>query len=173
MRWNSPVSGWILGASYLSNDLKAPEASMDGMPTPYRFKYDTQDFYSEYDYKKVTLSMEWNIEPSWQYLGTSPVLYSPSRIWYWMGTYHVTDRWSAGAYYSTDWGPEGNRDRSDPANYSHEAVVNTRFDFNKYFYLKVEGHYIDGDTDGLYSIYNPKGLERITPLYVMRAGFAF
>ncbi len=173
MRWNSPVSGWILGASYLSNDLKAPEASMDGMPTPYRFKYDTQDFYSEYDYKKVTLSMEWNIEPSWQYLGTSPVLYSPSRIWYWMGTYHVTDRWSAGAYYSTDWGPEGNRDRNDPANYSHEAVVNTRFDFNKFFYLKVEGHYIDGDADGLYSIYNPNGLERITRLYVMRAGFAF
>jgi hypothetical protein len=173
VRWNSPLSGWILGASYLKNDLKAPGATMDGVPTPYRLKYTTEDFYSQYDYKKVTLSMEWNIEPSYEYVGALPVDYSPSRVWYWMGTYHITDRWSAGAYYSTDWGPDGNRDRSDPANYSHETAVNTRFDFNKYFYLKVEGHYIDGEGDGLYSIYNPNGLERITRLFIMRAGFAF
>jgi hypothetical protein len=173
VRWNSPISGWIIGASYLRNDLKAPEATTTGLPTPYQLKYTTEDFYTQYDYKKLTLAVEWNIEPSWEYVGTAPVDYSPSRIWVYMGTYHVTDRWSVGAYYSTDWGPDGNRDRHDPGNFSHETVANTRFDFNKYFYAKLEGHYIDGDADGLYTVYNPNGFEKITRLAVARIGFAF
>jgi hypothetical protein len=173
VRWTTPVNGWTLGASYLKNDLKAPNAVSDGVSTPFELKYTTEDFYSQYDYKKLTLAMEWNIEPAYQRVGSTPFEYSPSRIWYWMGTYHIRERWSVGGYYATDWGPEGNRDRSEPANFSHESVLNTRVDLNQYFYVKLEGHYIDGDNDGLYSIYNPNGLEKITRLFVARLGFAF
>jgi hypothetical protein len=173
VRWTTPVNGWLLGASYMKNDLKAPNAMAAGISTPYQLKYTSENFYSQYEYKKVTLSMEWNIEPSHERIGAAPVVYSPSRIWYFMGTYRIKDKWSVGSYYSTDWGPDGNRDRSDPNNFSHDTALNTRVDINSYFYVKAEGHYIDGDADGLYQVYNPHGLERITRLYVARFGFAF
>lgn len=173
IRWTTPVNGWILGVSYLKNNLRAPNALDNGVPTSYQLKYSTWDFYSQLEYKKITLSTEWNIEPSHERVGNEPFVYSPSRIWYWMGSYRVTDRWSVGGYYSTDWGPDGNRDRGDPSNFSHESVANTRFDINRYFYVKAEGHYIDGTANGLYSIYNPNGFQRITRLYLARVGFAF
>lgn len=173
VRWTLPVSGWFVGASYMKDTLMSPNAVTMGVGTPAEFKYTTEDFYTQYEHNKLTLSAEMNIEPSYVRLGTPTLMYSPSRIWFVMGSYHITQKISAGAYYSQDYSFDDDRDRSDPANYSKDTALNTRIDINRFFYLKLEGHYIAGNTDGLYNVYNPNGFQKDTRLALAKVGFVF
>ncbi len=174
IRWNPPVSGLFLGASYLKTDLKAPEAHTGGVASPGNFQYSTEDFYAEYEKGKLKLDAELNLEPSHEQYGSAPSVYNPSRIWYVMGTWRISDKLSAGAYHSWDLGFDGDsRDRHDPANYSRDVAVNTRYDFNSHFYLKLEGHFVSGTANGFYDVNNPRGLDRLSRLLAARVGFWF
>jgi hypothetical protein len=174
VRWTPPLSGLIIGASYLKTNLNAPTAVTDGAPAPGKFKYDTEDFYAQYQKGKLELDAEFNIEPTWESWGGQPYHYNPSRIWYLMGSWHVTSKLTTGMYYSRDFGFDSDtRDRSDPGNYSKETALNARYDFNRFLYGKIEGHYIDGVANGFYPSNNPNGLDKVTKVLLARVGFVF
>jgi len=52
-------------------------------------------------------------------------------------------------------------------------VANARYDINRFFYVKLEGHYIDGDLAAFYPGTNRNGLQKITRLGIARVGFVF
>jgi hypothetical protein len=174
IRWKPPVEGLILGASYEKSTLKAPAATRQGVLAPGEYKYTTEDFYAEFERGKLKLDAEWNIEPSWDRYGVPHYTYNPSRVWYVMGSWHFTDKLTAGMYYSQDFGFDtDNRDRHDPGNYSRGPVLNGRYDFNQHFYGKLEGHYVSGTANGFYPLNNLGGLANTSKLLAAKVGFTF
>ena len=65
------------------------------------------------------------------------------------------------------------RHRQDPRNYLKDVVVSSLFDFDRYFYAKLEGHFMAGNSGGFYQLDNPNGLAKNTGLMLARVGFAF
>jgi hypothetical protein len=97
-----------------------------------------------------------------------------------MAAYHVSNKLTAGSYFSRVWGTSFNDtfrwvyyDPSKPEFYSNDTVVNARYDINRFFYLKIEGHYIDGYLGAFFPATNPNGLQKVTRLAMARAGFTF
>jgi hypothetical protein len=173
IRWNTPVTGLFLGASYAKTELNSPAAVTDDVPGAVKDKYDTQDFYADFEKGRLKLDVEATIEPSWLRFGNEAFVYNPSRIWYVMGAWHFTRKFTGGSYYSRDFSFDGDRDRSNPANYSKELALTGRYDFSHHIYVKLEGHYIDGTGDGFYTGDNPRGLDRVSKILIAKIGYAF
>ena len=174
LRWTTPLAGLLVGASYLKTNMTAPHALSEGEVVRGTVRYVTQDFYAEFEKGRLKLDAEFNIEPSWEKFGTPDYTYNPSRIWYVMGTWRLTDKLTTGMYYSSDLGFDADtRDRHDPGNYSRETALNVRCDLNRHFYVKLEGHYVAGYANGFYPANNPQGLARVSRLLATRIGFTF
>ena len=58
-------------------------------------------------------------------------------------------------------------------NYSNDAVISGRYDFNSYFYAKLEGHFINGTLLGYYTDTNPNGEKNATQMLAAKIGFSF
>jgi hypothetical protein len=97
---------------------------------------------------------------------------SDSRAWFAMGGYHLTEKLQLGTYY-TRYLVASAGDPSNPANYFHDTVISGRYDINPNFYAKVEGHLIDGNALGFYTLDNPNGFMPKTNLLVAKIGFTF
>ena len=69
-------------------------------------------------------------------------------------------------------------DTSQPANHIYDKVISARVDVNRFWDLKVEGHFIDGYANtgypaGFYPLQNPSGFKTNTNAVVVRTGFHF
>jgi hypothetical protein len=93
------------------------------------------------------------------------------RSWYAMGSYRLLKRLDVGAYYSHLVNKA--LDTNLPANYSKDSVVSGRYDFNAYFYGKIEAHFLHGDGLGYYADTNPKGLKPNSNMLAAKIGFSF
>ena len=105
--------------------------------------------------------------------------------WYLSGAYRFTPWLELGSYYSryrldAQPGPIGGAPPPIPATgHVYDKVVAARFDFNRFFALKVEGHFMDGVGNigmypaGFYAQDNPNGFKPNTNLLVTRFGFNF
>lgn len=132
--------------------------------------------YAQYDFKTFFFSYQFAKLVSYQtgtITGSAPVTTgSDCRQWFAMGGYHLTDKFQAGAYYAKYTVATGG-DNSDPVNYFKDWVVSGRCDFNSDYYSKVEGHFIDGNALGLYSLNNHNGLKPKTNVLGAKIGFTF
>jgi hypothetical protein len=52
-------------------------------------------------------------------------------------------------------------------------VVSGRYDFNPYFYGKIEGHFLHGTGLGYYASTNPNGLNPNSNILAAKIGFSF
>jgi hypothetical protein len=93
------------------------------------------------------------------------------RSWYAMGSYRLLKRLNVGAYYSHFVNKA--LDTSQPANYSKDSVISGRYDFNDYFYGKIEAHFLHGDGLGYYADTNPNGLKPNSNMLAAKIGFSF
>lgn len=173
LRWRTPFEGLSLGASYASARLSAPHAAAGPIPLPIQDNYTQQGLNAQFERGKWTLSGEWKVNPIHFTMGPAPATYMPMRGWYTMASYRATAKLTFGSYYDQTWFFKSNRDSNDPANHLKDVAVSTRFDINRYFYFKLEGHYMDGNAAGFASQVNPNGLEKTTWLSLARVGFAF
>jgi len=62
------------------------------------------------------------------------------------------------------------------ANHIFDQTVTARFDINKWWNVKIEGHFINGFGDtysahGFYTRNNPDGLKPTTNIFVIRTGY--
>jgi len=172
LRWMTPVTGFKVGGSLMAYNAKGNlingtfQQPTAYWPTGYA-EYRRGKLFASGQYAKL---VEYDVSTE---TGSAPEIdTSDERAWFVMGGYRITDKLQAGAYYTHYVDASGN-DTSDPGNYFRDWVASGRYDFNSSFYLKVEGHFIDGNGVGFYGFDNPNGLQPRTNATVAKLGFTF
>lgn len=197
LRWNTPVKGLTIGASRLNQELAAtgmfisplnPNAGL----LPYESstkKYWTNQYYAQFLFHRLHIDGEYrrfyNYVP---YIPGSDVS-SDVRSWYVAGSYRIHKRFEVGSYYSrytirdvaggvAAMMSPNDVDLSHPGNHVYDKVVALRMDPNRFTYVKVEGHFMDGYgigsyPNGFYPQQNPSGFKRNTNALVLKTGFHF
>ena len=184
VRWQTPLKGLLIGASHQNQD----NTNKFTVPLPTGPIADNSSdhsdyinqFYGEYTWKRLLVDAEFR--RSWDDTGTQG--FNESQIdvhsWYVAGAYRIVKRVQVGSYYSSYWVnfPIGNLVPAASGE-SHDKVISGRVDINRYFNLKIEGHFIDGvgypavSPIGFYMFNNPQGLKPDTKALVIKGGFHF
>jgi hypothetical protein len=170
LRWEAPLPGLTIGSSALAQALDG--AGIGGGLHVIPFLMTAQ--YAEFKKGKFYFAGEYDITPviATLTIGTTviPVPIN-ARSWFIMGSYRFTKKIQAGSYYSHDVNKAPNP--SLPENYSNDWVVSGRYDFNPYFYGKVEGHFLHGTALGYYNSTNLGGLKPNSNMLAAKVGFSF
>lgn len=170
LRWEAPLKGLILGSSadVQAMDGSAPGGNLHLIPFILTVQY-TQftkgRFYfgGEYDRAPATAILT---------IGTAAIpVPLDVRSWFAMGSYRLWKKVKVGSYYS-HYVNKG-LDTTQPASYSKDWVASGRYDFNSYFYAKVEGHFLHGNGLGYYASTNPNGLKPNSNMLAAKIGFSF
>jgi hypothetical protein len=187
----------LVGISRINQDITTKGIAANpipgGAPTPYSSvsKADwINQFYGEYIVGKWRVDSEYRRALHDQSTDGGLLLStSDTRGWYISGTYRVMKRLAIGSYYSrytitvVSGGPQAARvpdqtDTSLPGNHVYDKVVTARVDLNRFWYVKVEGHFMNGYgfgpyPDGFYLQDNPHGFAPNTNALVVKTGFNF
>ena len=172
LRWATPFKGLKVGGSLMMYDA-AGNLTNGTYVQPLAF---WPAYYAQYNGRRLFLSYQYTKLVQYQIVtvdGSAPSasgFNTPS--WFAMGGYHLTGKLQAGVYY-TSFVVASAADKSDPANFSRDWVVSSRYDLNSNLYAKLEGHFIDGNAAGFYGFDNPNGLTPKTNLLVAKVGFTF
>jgi hypothetical protein len=195
LRWDTPVRGLLVGASRLDQDTtgKGTSVNLTGGVVPYSewSKSDwTNQFYGEYTVRKLRIDSEYRryVRDQRIFAGTASNL-TDVRGWYISAVYRIGKRLQVGSYYSRysvtsvvggefGVGAPNQTDTNLPQNHIYDKVVTGRIDLNRFWNVKVEGHFMDGygDStypDGFYSQLNPTGFKPNTNALVVKTGFSF
>jgi hypothetical protein len=198
LRWRTPMKGLLIGASRLNQDTEGKGTSVNqlnrgGGRIPYTesSKADwTNQYYGEYRVSKLRIDAEYR-----RYLRDQLIFGATSenvddvRGWYISGAYRVAKRFELGSYYShysitsITYGVlagllPNQTDTSLPANHVYDKVISGRVNLNRFWNVKVEGHFMDGYgrstyPDGFYPQVNPQGFKPNTDALVVKTGFSF
>jgi hypothetical protein len=170
LRWVTRLTGLTFGASadIQAMDGTAPQGSVHLVPFLSAF------YYAQFTKGKFYFAGEYNPAPARAFLTIGQaVIPIPvgARTWYAMGSYRVSKTFQFGSYYSylADTGLDPNL----AANYSKDWVISGRYDFNSYFYAKIEGHFLHGTAHSYYASTNPNGLKDNSNLLAAKIGFSF
>jgi hypothetical protein len=171
LRWQAPLTGLILGASALVQALDgtSPTGGLHLPPAPVIAEYGQLSrgkFYVAGEYRRQITNATLTIG--------SVAIPSPSdeRTWYVMGSYRLARKFQVGSYYS-HYEEADDGSTSLPGNYSKDWAVSGRYDFNAYFYGKIEGHFLHGTDLGYYQTTNPNGLKDNSDILAAKIGFSF
>jgi hypothetical protein len=184
LRWETPLKGLLVGASHENQDSTyLYTVNLPSGPIPIRTsdKADwTNQFYGEYSWKKLLVDTEFR--RTWDDNGVTNVSEIQVNIhaWYIGGAYRIVKRVQLASYYSHYWIGFPLAD-VEPAGSGHinDKVVTGRVDINRFFSLKIEGHFMAGAglpgdyPDGFYLVNNPQGLKPETNALVVKGGFNF
>ncbi len=170
VRWATPLHGLTVGSSAISTSLAA-NGSMGNVQMPAAL---TLGYYAQWDHGKMHLATEYWRAPLYivlTYGSMQQVMPLDSRAWYPMASYEVTKKLQVGTYYSH----YVNKSQSTQSyvTYSKDWVISGRYNFNPYFYGKLEGHFLHGTGLGYYQSTNPGGLQPNTKMLAARVGFSF
>jgi hypothetical protein len=100
-----------------------------------------------------------------------------SESWFASASVRVLDRLEVGSYH-TRFVSSLQRPSQPDDNHIYDTAVAGRIDLNRFWNVKVEGHFIDGYGDtmtahGFYLRDNPQGFQPTTKLLVVRTGVSF
>ena len=170
LQWETPLKGLILGSSgnWLAADGTAPGGTFHSPA------YLVSSMYGKFDRGKVYLAGEYDRIPinAIITIGSTVIPFvEDGRSWFAMGSYRLRKKLQVGSYYSHYVNKAS--DTTQPANYSKDFVVSARYDFNDYFYGKIEGHFLHGTALGYYTSTNPNGLAPNSNMLAAKIGFSF
>ena len=170
LQWETPVRGLIIGSSgnMLTADGTAPAGSFHSPALL------TPSMYASFTRGKVYLAGEYDRIPINATLTLGSTVFpfvADERTWFAMGSYRLRNNLQVGSYYSHF--VNKSADTTQPANYSKDWVVSGRYDFNAYFYAKIEGHFLRGTALGYYNSTNPNGLAPNSNMLAAKIGFSF
>ncbi len=184
LRWQSPLKGLLVGASHENqNYTSLYTVNLPSGPFPVQAS-DNSDwvnqFYGEYSRRKLLVDAEFR--RAWEDNGTKNVSEFQVNIhaWYVGGAYRIVKRVQLASYYS-HYGIGFPLADVEPAGTGHinDKAVTGRVDINRFFNLKIEGHFmagvgLPGDyPDGFYLVNNPQGLKPNTNALVVKTGIEF
>jgi hypothetical protein len=170
LRWGAPFRGLTLGSSAHVQAVNGIAAA-GGIHIP---SFLTTDEYAQFERGKFYFAGEYRREPASPVLTLGPeVIPVPfdTRAWFAMASYRLSERLQLGTYYSHYVNKEG--DTTLSANYSKDWAVSGRYDFNSYFYGKIEGHFLHGTGLGYYASTNSNGLKPNSNMLAAKIGFTF
>ena len=170
LQWETPLKGLVLGSS--GNMLAANGTAPAG--TFHSPAYLVPSMYGQFSRGRVYLAGEYDRIPinATLTIGSSVIPFvADGRSWFAMGSYRLSKEVQVGSYYS-HYVNKG-ADTTQPVNYSKDWVVSGRYDFNPYFYCKVEGHFLHGTALGYYTSTNPNGLATNSKMLAAKIGFSF
>jgi len=198
LRWNTPLKRLLFGASRVNEDITSkgtatnpfnPGAGL--VPYSEASKADwTNQFYGEYIVGGLRIDSEYRRYWRDQELagGTSESL-ADVRGWYVSAAYRISKRLQVGSYYShyTITNVVGGAlsafyppmtDTGLPANHDYDKVITGRVDLNKFWNVKIEGHFMNGYgsgpyPNGFYTQVNPQGFTPNTNALVIKTGINF
>lgn len=182
LKWNTPLKGLLAGASLSSLDTTAtgyflsnnyPYKNVTLIDRIYAFytQYSWGNAVFEGEYRKENRNSEYNAAT-----GVISQTIRNSRQGYLAVTYRLSKRLELGTYHSRfllNW----DQNHGDDRNHIFDQAVTARVDLNRFWDLKIEGHFMDGAmvTQGLnrgfYVAPNPQGLTPQTRMLVIRTGF--
>jgi hypothetical protein len=181
LRWATPAKGLLVGASYEDNHVRNtgtlnPSVALGGpdISEPYweqsRKQY-TQQFYGEYTIGNLRVDSEYRrFYRDFTIFNGQFLALIDTRAWYTSAAYRVNKRLAFGGYYShfiVNWvvtapGQFESPSESAPDRHLYDKVITARVDLNRFWYAKVEGHFMDGYAgffypDGFYPQVNEQG----------------
>jgi hypothetical protein len=199
LRWNTPLRGLLVGASRMNQDISGKGSAFVRLFDPaagigpyYEFSKAswTNQFYGQYGIRRLQIDAEYR-----RYLRDQIILNGTSENitdvggWYVAGTYRIGKRWKVGSYYSryTVTDAFGGLlatfvpdliDTSRPENHFYDTAVTAAVDLNRFWDVKVEGHFMNGFAnamypDGFYPQQNRHGFKPNTNALVIKTGFHF
>ncbi|MCP4346107.1 MAG: porin [Desulfobacterales bacterium] len=190
VKWNTPLKGLLLSATYTHIDLTynltssaAPIDTKMEMPNMHNYyfsaEYNIGDLTAAAEYQRVksdvTVTTDLsklgipNLEPT--------ETESNNESWFALLSYRFTDWFEAGAYYSVYYADAKDRKGSalEP-NYSgwqKDTTLSARFDITDFWLVKLEVHFMDGVALCLYAD-NPEGYgARNWTLFAIKTTFNF
>lgn len=189
LRWTGKIEGLTAGYSLFQvggyGNSNALAFNGEPLPIPggipFRFDFDywnTHVFYGDYTRGKFRTYSEISIRDA--LARSSGIPFDPAlfneRAWYVAASYRINKRVEFGSYYS-----EFRSQRNRAFNFGNGIrgpVTTVRFDINRYWNIKAEGHFIEGygdplDTRTFYFSSNPQGLQGRTNVFLLRGGFSF
>ncbi len=170
LRWKAPSTRWTMGGSA---DVQALDGSAPGggIHLPPATVYAA---YAQYKRGRFYFAGEYRREPTAIRVTLGPLTFpapKDERAWYAMGSFRPLKKLTVGSYYSHFVNKVG--DMGQPGNYSKDWVASGRYDFNPYFYGKIEGHFLRGTALGYYESTNPNGLKPNSNMLALSIGFSF
>lgn len=170
LRWKAPSTRLTVGGS---TDVQALDgtAAVGGIHLPPAMVYAA---YSQYKRGRFYFAGEYRREPTSIQVTLGPLTFpvpKDEHTWYVMGSFRPAKKLTVGSYYSHFVNKTG--DMGQPANYSKDWVASGRYDFNPYFYGKIEGHCLHGTAIGYYDSDNPNGLKPNSNMLALSTGFSF
>jgi hypothetical protein len=170
LRWETPLAGLTVGSSanVLALDGTSPEGNLH-LPPAF-----TGVQYAHFQRGKFDFAGEYRRTPLETVLTLGPVVLRlpvDERSWYAMASYRIAEKIHAGTYYSHY--VNKTPDQALVASYSKDWVLSGRYDFNSYFYGKIEGHFLHGTGLGYYQSSNPTGLKPNSNMLAAKIGFSF
>ncbi len=196
LRWTTPVKGLMVGASRMNQSLTgkgtfvnllAPGAGLVPFETTTK-TYWTNMFYGEYMVRRLRIDAEYRRDFFDIPYVPGVDLQTNIHAWYIAGSYRIGKRVEVGSYYShyvteNTGGPAlapiiGSTDPSEPWNHVYDKVISGHVDLNRFCYVKIEGHFMNGYgwatyPSGFYRQQNPQGFQTNTNALVAKTGFHF
>lgn len=197
LRWNTPLRGLLIGASRVNEDTYGKGTFKNLAVSPETLPYSqdsravwTNQFYGEYIRGRLQIDSEYrrylyDIVINSGLLETSVDI----RGWYVSGSYRISKRLAVGSYYShycvfrVSSGPisglfPDQTDPSLPANHVYDKVITGRLDLNRFWNVKIEGHFMNGYgastfPNGFYPQVNPMGFRPNTGALVLKTSVNF
>lgn len=174
VRWQTPLKGFLIGSSALVQDLQGSAGVVSfGMHeetmTRQYAQFEKGKFYVAGEYQR------WPV-PFQAIAGPITIPFPLDwRSWYAMTSYRVSEKFQVGTYYSHFVDAGAGSDPSLVANYQKDWTISSRYDFNSYFYAKLEEHFLHGEDEnlGYYPDTNPNGLKPRSNILAAKIGFSF
>jgi hypothetical protein len=198
LRWSTPLKGVLIGVSRMNEEITAKGSAISPFNlgaglVPYS-EFSKADWTNQYygEYTKGRLRIDSEYRRYWRnqeiFNGTSES-FADMRGWYVSGAYRICKRLQIGSYYShytitnvvigslAAFYPPAT-DTNLPANHIYDKVITARVDLNKFWNVKVEGHFMDGYgsgpyPNGFYTQVNPQGFKPNTNALVVKTGVNF
>jgi hypothetical protein len=183
LKWTTPIKGLLVGASRMNEDItgKGTAAFFGGPVGPYQ-EHSISDWadqvYGQYSIGNLTIESEYR---RWwrdqEIFNGAFAIATDTRGWYGLTSYRLSKYFLIGGYYS-HLVANAQIPAAPADNHLYDKVVTVRFDPKHYWYVKAEGHFLNGYTGmdypaGFYSQDNPQGLKPNTTMLMVRTGFNF
>jgi hypothetical protein len=170
LRWETPIRGWTIGASAFVQDMDgtSPQGAIRISP------FFSPGYYTQFDRAKWFFAGEYCRAPVNPILTVGTTTFQwplDQRSWHVMGSYRISEKLQVGSYYSQYVNKA--TDTSLPESYSKDWVISGRYNFNHYFYGKLESHFLHGTGLGYYANTNPNGVKPNSRMLAAKLGFTF
>ncbi len=177
LRWHAPVDGLLVGVALDRENptgpisVPGPGLSGNNVSSPFHIPF----YFAKYEHKKAMLAGEYSLVPGDHKtiftVGPPGVQasYESHHEWYAMTSYKLTEKLTAGLYYSSY------LDKAlalGPGRFQKDWAISGRYDFNSFLYLKAEQHVMDGTNFGFLTVDNAD-LKPTTKLTILKMGVNF